>query len=225
MSTRPVIAIAANPALDQAVETFLHALKHNGKGAEAYIHLIGCQTDRMIGLFMLEPMEIARISATQRKLVDFAIDTGSKTSSSLTGRIYQKITNAQFAPIARDLEKSYWPAGADNGNMPHLYYDADARYAAQFQQVIDTCVAGQGRTQIALTLQVLDRLVDDVLQKLFLDQTRHIDIGFVTKKVLDVSMGATRVACHAVMHKVVKDFNEQQLKDFVGYYAQVLQYK
>lgn len=220
--SRPVIAISANPALDEAIESFRHALKHNGKAAEAYINLMSRLTDRMIGLLMLEPVEIAKVSPTQRRIVDFAVDTGSKASSMLTTQIYRKVSNAQFAPIARDLDAMYWQAGPDNGDVPHLYYAPDAVFAKNYKLVIDACAAGQGRSQMALLLQVLDRMVDDVLQKYFLDQTRHIDIGFITKKALDVSVAGTRSACHAVMHKVVKDFSDEQLKDFMSHYAQVL---
>ncbi|MFZ5723092.1 MAG: hypothetical protein ACOY33_05465 [Pseudomonadota bacterium] len=225
MSARPVIAIAANPALDQAIQAFLAALKHNGKGAEAYIELMARITDRMIGLFMLEPVEIAKISPAQRKIVDFAVDTGSKASSMLTAQIYRKTTNAQFAPIARDLEKMYWPAGADNGNVPQLYYTPDAMFARNYQLVIDACANGHGRAHMELVLQVLNRMVDDVLQTFFLAQTRHVEIGFITRKALDVSVAATRAACHAVMSKVVKDFSDEQLKDFMSHYAQVLKQK
>lgn len=225
MSARPVIAIAANPALDEAIEAFHHALKHNGKGAEAYIHLMARLTDRMIGLFMIEPVEIAKVSPTQRKIVDFAVDTGNKASSMLTAQIYKKVSNAQFAPIARDLEKMYWAAGSDNGDTPQMYYVADAFFAQNYQKVIDACVAGQGRANIELMLQVLNRMVDDVLQKFFLDQTKHIDMGFITKKALDLSVATTRSACHAVMHKVVKDFSDEQLKDFMSHYSQVLKHK
>lgn len=224
MST-PVIAIAANPALDEAIEAFRRALSHNGKPADAYIHYMGCLTDRLIGLFMLEPVEIAQVSPTQRKIVDFAVDTGSKASSMLTAQIWKKVSNTQFAAVSRDLDKMYWAAGDDNGNVPQLYYPADAFFAQDYQKVIDACAAGRGRQELDLMLQVLNRMIEDVLQKFFLDQTRHIEIGFITRKALDVSIAATRSACHAVMNKVVKDFSDQQLKDFMSHYAQVLKHK
>lgn len=220
--SRPVIAIAANPALDEAIESFHHALAHNGKGAEAYIRYMARLTDRMIGLLMLEPVEIAKVSPTQRKIVDFAVDTGSKASAMLTAQIYKKVSNAQFSPIARAMQAMYWPAGADNGDVPHVFYVADAQFAKNYQQVIAACAAGNGRSQMPLLLQTLDRMVDDTLQKFFLDQVSHVDIGFITRKALDVSVAATRSACHAVMHKVVKEFSDEQLKDFMSHYAQVL---
>ncbi|MFZ5756537.1 MAG: hypothetical protein ACOY3X_06510 [Pseudomonadota bacterium] len=223
--SRPVIAIAANPALDQAIAKFRHALAHDGKGAEAYIEMMARLTERTIGLFMLEPVEIAKVSPTQRKIVDFAVDTGSKASSMLTSQIYKKTTNAEFAPIARDLDRMYWPAGADNGNEPQLFYVPDAMFARNYQLVIEACAGGNGRAQMDLLLQVLNRMVDDVLQAFFLAQTRHVDIGFITRKALDVSVAATRTACHAVMGKVVKDFSDAQLKDFMQHYATVLRQK
>lgn len=221
----PVICVGANPALDEALETFQHALKHNGKGAEAYIHFMGRLTDRIIALYLIEPVEIAGVSSTQRKIVDFAVDTGSKASSMLTSQIYKKVSNAQFAPIARDLTAMYWPACAANGDEPQLCYPADAAFARDFQTVIDAAAAGQARTQMPLLMKVLDRLVDDVLQKFFLDQTRHVDIGFITKKALDVSVAGTRSACHAVMHKVVKELSDAQIREFMAHNARALKNK
>lgn len=225
MPARHVVAIAVNPALDEAIQEFRHALAHNGKAAEAYIALMARLTDRVIGLFMLEPVEIAQVSATQRKIVDFAVDTGSKASSMLTAQIYKKVSNTQFAPIARDLEKMYWAAGPGNDNTPQLFYVPDAMFARNYQLVIESSMSGSGRSQLNLLIQVLDRMVDDVLQNFFLAQTKHVDIGFITRKALDVSVAATRAACHAVMHKVVKDFSDEQLHAFMEHYAQALRQK
>lgn len=225
MSARPVIAIAVNPALEEAIQSFRHALKHNGRGAEAYITLMARLTDRMIALFMLEAVEVAKVSPTQRKIVDFAVDTGNKASSMLTTQIYKKVSNAGFAPIARDLEQLYWPAGADNDNTPQLYYTPDAAFAASYRQVVDACKAGQGRAQMELLLQVLNRMIDDVLDVFFLAQTKHVDIGFITRKALDMSVSGTRAACHAVMNKVVKEFSDEQLSAFMEHYAQALKQK
>lgn len=223
--SNPVIAVPANPALDEAIEAFHRALTHNGKGAEAYIQFMGRLTDRLIGLFLLEAVEIANVSSTQRKIVDFAVDTGSKASSLLTGQIYKKMSNAQFAGIERDLKAMYWAAGGDNSNVPQLYFAIDATFARDYQAVIDVCAAGKGTTQIDLIVRVLDRQLEEVLQKFFLAQTKHVDIGFITKKALDVSIAGTRSACQAVMHKVVKNFNDAQLKDFMSHYAQVYRKK
>ncbi len=225
MSAQPVIAIAANPAMDAAIEAFLHALRHKGRGAQAYIHMIGCQTDRIIGLFVHEAMELAKVSATQRKIVDFAVDTASKASGMLTTQVYKKVSNEQFSPIADDLARMYWPAGPDNNHMPQLYYVADADFARRYQQVIDACIAGQGRAQIAQILAIMDVIINDVIDKFFLEQTKYVEIGFITRKTMDVGVGATRAACRAMIHKVIRDFDDAQLQQFMGHYARMLMYK
>lgn len=225
MSVQPVIAIAVNPAMDAAIGSFLHALKHKGKGAQAYIHMIGCQTDRIIGLFIHEAVELAKVSATQRKIIDFAVDTSSKASAMLTTQVYKKVSNEQFAPIARDLEKMYWAAGPDNNHMPQLYYAADAEFSRRYQQVMDACIAGQGRAQITQIPAVMDVLINEVIDKFFLEQTKHVEIGFITRKAMDVGVGATRAACRGMIHKVISDFDDAQLQQFMGHYARMLMYK
>ncbi len=225
MSSQSVIAVAVNPALDEAIQSFLKAMQHEGRAAPAYVQLMSRLTDRVIGLLMLEPIEIAQVSATQRKVVDFAVDTASKASSLLAGQIYGKRKNAEMAAVARDLEAMYWPAGPDNGGVPQLFYRVDSIFARDFRQVIDASLAGQGRGQMTLAMKLLDRLVDDIIQNYFLAQSRHIDMGFITRKTLDVSVAATRAAAHAVMHKVVKDFSDEQMKAFMTHNAQTLKEK
>lgn len=219
---QPVIAVAANPAVDNAIEEFLHALEHNGRGAHAYVHLMGTLTDRLIGLFMLEPVEIAKIGPTARKVVDFAVNTGSKASSVLTAQIWGKVPNRDFAPVAADLRRMYWAAGPDNGDMPHLAFATTPAFAREFQEVIDACAAGRGTAQMAKVVPVLQKLSDDVIQHFFLEQTKHVDIGFITKKALNISVDGTRAAVHAVMNKVVREFNDEQLTAFMHHMGQTL---
>lgn len=225
MPATAVIAIAVNPALDAAIASFRHALNHDGKAAPAYIHMLSCLTDRIVGLLILEAIEIAGVSTTQRKVVDFAVDTGSRVSAMLSAQVYKKVSNTQFLPIARDLDAMYWAAGVDNHDTSHLYYVAAPDFARRFQQVIDASLAGQGRAQIGPLLQIMDVIIDDVLDKYFLEQTRHVDIGFVTRKAMDVGVGATRAAARGVMQKVVKDFSDTQLQQFMHCYAQILKYR
>lgn len=225
MAGQPVIAVSANPALANAIEQFLHALEHNGKGSAAYVHMMSTMTDRMIGLFMIEPVEIAQIGPTARKIVDVAVSTGSRASSMLTGQIYGKTSNKEFAPIAADLRRMLWAPGDDNGNQPHLHFPASATLARDFQDVIDLCVAGKGTTQMDKVVRVLQKLSDDVIEQFFLAQTKHVDIGFITKKALNLSVDGTKAAVHAVMHKVVKDFNDEQLTNFMSHYSQILKYR
>lgn len=224
MSTA-VVAIAVNPALEEAIQTFRQAMRHDGKAAVAYVELMARTTDRIIGLMLLEPVVIADISPTQRRIVDFAVETGNKASALLTAQIYGKMSNAQLLPVARELEKRYWPAGADNDDVPQLYYAADTMFARNYRLALDSSLAGTGRSQLALVLQVMDHMVDDILQQFFLEQTKHADMGFITRKALDVSVAATRAACHAVLHKVVKDFSDIQLQAFMAGYRQALRQK
>ena len=81
---------------------------------------------------LVEPSQMMKLSGTQAKVIDFAVGTAGKASHMLTRQIYKKTSNAEFAPIVRNFESLYWPAGADNDNHAQLQFPD---YAPDWTQV------------------------------------------------------------------------------------------
>lgn len=222
MSQFPVVAVSANPAVLNASEAFLHALAHDGKAAQAYLALMDALTDRVISLFILEPAYMTALSPTAQKVVDFAAATSSKASALLMGQVFKKTTNAQFAPIAAQWRETLWPADSDNGQHAHLAYKVDERFAADFTLCVDVCKAGQGRAQMELIMDVFARFTDDIIDQLFLQQTRQVEVGFITRKTLELSVDGVKKAIHAVINQVLKHRSDEELVRFMGHYEPAL---
>lgn len=217
-----VVAIPANPALVNSTEDFLRAVSHGGNGAEAFITMVDRLTDRMLGLFLLEPAEMAQISSGQRKVIDFAVSTASKASHMLTRQIYKKTTNAEFAPIVRNVEAMYWPAGEDNDQQAQISFPVDAAFADDFRRAAEACLAGRGQEEVALVTRVMDQLNDAILDNIFVAQTRLVKIGFVTQKALNVGIEGSRKAVRAVNAKVLRGLSNEELKLFMRHYGQII---
>ncbi|WP_111658372.1 hypothetical protein [Isoalcanivorax indicus] len=217
-----VVAIPANPALVNSTEDFLHAMDHGKPAAELFITMVDRLTDRMLGLFLLEPAQMTELSGGQRKIIDFAVSTASKASSMLTRQIYKKVTNAEFAPIAKNVRAMYWSAGDDNGQHAAIAFPVSASFAEEFRRAADAAESGRGTAEVPLISKVMDQLTDEILDNVFLAQTREVKIGFVTQKALNVGVEGSRKAIHAVNHKVLRGLSDDELKGFMGHYSQIV---
>ena len=217
-----VIAIPANPALVNSTEDFLQAIDHGRPAAEPFITLVDRLTDRLLSLFLLEPAQMTDLSGGQRKVIDFAVSTASKASHMLTRQIYKKISNEDFAPIVQNIRGMYWQAGKDNAQHASIAFAVADDFAGDFRRAADVAAQGQGTGEVVLITAVMDRLADEIIDKIFLEQTRHVKIGFVTGKALNVGVEGSRKAVHAVNHKVLKGLSNDELKAFMGHYSGIL---
>ena len=218
-----VVAVPANPALVNAVEDFINAVKHDrSNSAELFIQMVDHMTDRMLSLFLVEPSQMMKLSGTQAKVIDFAVATAGKASHMLTRQIYKKTSNREFAPILRNFEALYWPAGADNDNHAQLQFPVSDAFAAEFRAAVDLCLAGQGSANVERVSKVMDQLSNDIIDNFFVVNSKEVKIGFVTQKALDIGVDGTRKAVHAVNNKVLKGLNDEQLKGFMAHYSPIV---
>lgn len=218
-----VVAVPANPALVNGVEDFINAVKHGRhNSAELFIQMVDHMTDRMLSLFLVEPSQMMKLSGTQAKVIDFAVGTAGKASHMLTRQIYKKTSNEEFAPILRNFETMYWPAGADNDNHAQLQFPVSDAFAAEFRAVVDLCIAGQGSANVERVSKVMDQLSNDIIDNFFVVNSKEVKIGFVTQKALDIGIDGTRKAVHAVNHKVLRGLNDEQLKGFMVHYSPIV---
>ena len=218
-----MVAIPANPALVNSTEDFLHAIEHDHKdSAEKFIHMVDFLTDCVISLFLVEPANMANLSGGQKKVIDFAVSTAGKASSMLTRQIFKKVSNKEFAPVVANVKDMYWQAGEDNGNQAYIAFPVEDAFAADFRKACDLCAEGRGAEDVALVTRVMGELADKIIDEVFVVNTKHVKIGFVTQKALNVGVDGSRKAVHSVNNKVLRDLGNAELKNYMGHYASLL---
>lgn len=218
-----VVAIPANPALANGLEDFMSAVRHDrSNSAELFISMVDHLTDRMLSLFMIEPSRMIELSSTQSKVIDFAVSTAGKASHMLTRQIYKKISNAEFAPVLKNLEALYWPAGDDNGQQAHVHFPVTDSFANEFHAVAELCAARQGSAQIDRVAAVMDQLSNQIIDNFYVANSKVVKIGFVTQKALDIGIDGSRKAIQAVNHKVLKGLSDEHLAGFMAHYAPIV---
>jgi len=218
-----VVAIPANPALVNSTEDFLHAVEHDRKdSAEKFIHMVDHLTDRILSLFLVEPANMTELSGGQKKVIDFAVSTAGKASSMLTRQIFKKVSNAEFAPVVKNVKDMYWQAGDDNDNHASIAFPVEDSFAADFRKATELCAAGKGTEDVALVTRVMSAMSDKIIDEVFVANTKEVKIGFVTQKALNVGIDGSRKAVHAVNNKVLKDLSNDELKGYMAHYQGLL---
>ena len=179
-------------------------------------------TDRILSLFLVEPANMTELSGGQKKVIDFAVSTAGKASSMLTRQIFKKVSNAEFAPVVKNVKAMYWQAGDDNDNHASIAFPVEDSFAADFRKATELCAAGKGTEDVALVTRVMSAMSDKIIDEVFVANTKEVKIGFVTQKALNVGIDGSRKAVHAVNNKVLKDLSDDELKGYMAHYQGLL---
>lgn len=216
-------AVKANPALANSVEEFLQAVSHGRPNiAEKYIAMVDHMTETMMAIFMLEPAEAMNLRGTQRKIVDFAVSTGSKASHALTRQAFKKQKTAVFERIAKRFSDWYVTSDQSSTGQPCLAVTIDQELAKRFVEAETLVHDGKGAENRATIIPTLSELADAIIDGMFKVNADEAEVGFVIKKALEVGIDGSRKAIHAVNNKLVADLNSEQMIAFLSCYDNVV---
>ena len=220
------ITVTAPAELVQSVDAFLQAVDNRERvAADHFIEMMDHLTDRLLNLFLAEPREFLELSGTQRRVMDFAISTASKASHMLTRQIYKKKTSEELAPVAANVRAMYWPADQTEDGQARMVFPVEKSFADEFRQAADACARKQGSQQLDQVDRVMDGITDGIIENFFLRNAHEVKIGYVLRKSLDASIDGTKKAVHSVIHKVLRNLDDEHLSRFMGHYEPVLQQK
>ncbi len=220
------ITVTAPAELAESVEKYLQAVDNrDGASADYFVTLMDHLTERLLNLFLAEPREALDLSSNKRRVMDFAISTSSKASHMLTRQIYKKKTPDELAPVAANVREMYWPARDSADGQAYMSFAVSESFANEFRDTAAACARGEGNRYLDQVDRVMDGITDGIIENFFLRNAHEVKMGYVLRKSLDTSIDGTKKAVHAVIHKVLRDLDDEHLGRFMGHYAPVLQQK
>lgn len=220
------IAVTAPNELVQSLDAFLRAVDNQDRAAaEHFMEMMDHLTDRLLNLFLAEPREFLELSNTQVRVIDFAISTAGKASNMLTHQIYKKKTPEELAPVAANVREMYWPAESTEDGQARMAFVVEKSFADEFRHTARVCAQKQGSQDLDRVDRVMDGITDGIIENFFLRNAHEVKIGYVLRKSLDASIDGTKKAVHAVIHRVLRNLDDEHLSRFMGHYEPVLQQK
>lgn len=218
------IAVTATPELADSVDAFLDAVDRKDRAAaDRFITMMDELSERLLNMFLAEPREFLELSSNQVKVINFAISTAEKASHWLTRQIYKKKTPEELAPVAANVREMYWPAGETNDGQARMTFTVEPAFAEEFRQAAEACANHQGSQHLDQVDRVMDGITDGIIENFFLRNAHEVKIGYVLRKSLDASIETTKKAVHAVIHRVLRNLDDEHLGHFMGHYGPILQ--
>jgi hypothetical protein len=214
----PYIGFKTTEALRGKLNRFLEAVKANDKAAGSlYIEYIGELTDHVIDSLLLKMIEIAEINKVGQKVIGFCASSSSKVSGMLTSKIYKKMSVKELIPVADLWNEFLKNSQSDNHGEWYLV----TPITKEFGNDLDTILSEKGDnsefapSDLNDVMKKYDKLMQIIIDTFFLEATKVVKIGPITKKMLTVGVDTVEKAVQAVLSKVIKPLEPAHFGKFV----------
>lgn len=217
---RPHVGFPLSNPMQSKSNRFLEAIAAKDKRAgELFYDVILQLTEEVIDSLLLQTIAIAQLSPMAQKVVNLCAATSNKASSMLSAKIYKGAKPADMQKVG-----AFWQGllKQDEAGLWYLAIPVDN----QLSSSLDAILAERGsadtfeprnREEIAARYEQLMMMIID---QFFLGPAAFVDMGMVTRKMLNLGVEGVKQAAQAVVHKVVKKLEPKPLADYVDHTTQ-----
>ncbi|MBV1919307.1 MAG: hypothetical protein KUG73_01390 [Pseudomonadales bacterium] len=217
------IGFKATDKLLHKLNKFLVAIEADDNEAGVlYVHYIEELTVHINNKLLLEMVEIAEISKVGRRIVNICVSSSNKVSGMLTAKIYKNKSVKELIPVAELWSNLLKNVQSDNNGDWYIiapiendFGDSLASIAIE-KGVNSHYVPGN----IDNVMGDYDKLTKTIIDAFFLEATRMVDIGSITKKMLTTGVSTVEKAIAAVFEKVIKPLEPEHFGRFVEHASQ-----
>lgn len=219
----PHVGFPLSDAMQRKSNRFLESIAAQDKRAgELFYDVILQLTDEVLDALLMQTIASANLSPMAQKVVNMCATTCTKASSMLSAKIYKGAKLAEMQQVAK-----FWQGLIKSDQPGHeaRWYLA-APIDAQLASDLDAILAEKGDQKdfvpgdIEGLIQKYDRLINLIIDQFFLNPAEFVDIGMITRKMLNLGVEGVKQASHAVLHKVVKHLEPAPLAAYVDHTAQ-----
>lgn len=217
------IGFPTTNALRSHLNTFLEAAEASDKRTGDYlVSFMDVLTREVVDNLLLQTIELAELNAMSQKVIHMCAGTSNKVSGALTAKIYRKAPIRELQAVAQ-LWQSFLRNTQQDGQGDWYIL---TQVSEDFAKEIDGILAEKG-DQTAFepadreyAISIYERLMDIIIERFFLEASHHVNIGGITKKMLNMGVDSVKAAIHAVLHKVIKKLDAEPLGRYVEHTTQ-----
>lgn len=211
----PHVGFPLSEPMQHKSNRFLEAMAaRDTRAGDLFYDVILQLSDEVVDALLLQTIAIARLGSVAQKLVNVCAATSNKASSMLSAKIYKGAKVEDMQQVG-----AFWQGmlKTDSAGQWFLATPIDPQLAT----ALDAILAEKGD---APTFEPRDRediatkyeqLVTQIIDQFFLGPAGHVDMGMITRKMLNLGVDGVKQAGQAVIHKVVKKLEPDQLGAYV----------
>lgn len=217
---RPHVGFPLSDSMQSKSNRFLEAIAAGDKRAgELFYDVILQLTEEVIDSLLLETIAIAQLSPMAQKVVNLCAATSNKASSMLSAKIYKGAKPADMQQVGQ-----FWQGllKRDDAGQWYLAIPVDNKLSSSLDAILAERGTGdtfepRDREEIAARYEQLMMMIID---QFFLGPAAFVDMGMVTRKMLNLGVEGVKQAAQAVVHKVVKKLEPKPLASYVDHTTQ-----
>ena len=216
----PHVGFPLTSAMQQKSNRFLEAISGRDKrSGELFYDVILQLTEEVIDNLLLQTIAIAQMGPMAQKVINMCAATSNKASSMLSAKIYKGANLSDMEQVG-----NFWQGmlKTNHAGIWHLATPVDQQLAIALDGILaekgDTpAFDPRDREDIAIKYE---QLMIMVIDQFFLGPADHVDMGFVTRKMLNLGVDGVKQAANAVVHKVVKKLEPAPFGAYVDHTTQ-----
>lgn len=211
----PHVGFPLSDPMQRKSNRFLEAIAARDKRAgELFYDVILQLSEEVVDALLLQTIAIAQLGSVAQKIVNVCAATSSKASSMLSAKIYKG------APID-DMQQvgNFWQGmlKADGAGQWYLATPIESPLATALDGILTekgTASAFDPRDREDVANKY-EQLVMLIIDRFFMGPAEHVEMGMITRKMLNLGVDGVKQAGQAVIHKVVKKLEPDQLGAYV----------
>jgi hypothetical protein len=175
-------------------------------------------TDELLKVFLLDMIEVVKLTPLMEKLVHGTVNTIRSTVHSVTRTIVHRLDKGQLRQLGDYIRKLMLTVpGPDGLPQPWVGFPIDAGFELRVRRVIGGLQSDTPNTQVPELVAVLCSISDRAIQVYVVQPIELIRLGFVLRKVADGGARVISGAIHMLIRRLVPDLNKQQYRDLATY--------
>ena len=219
----PHVGFPLSASMQSKSNRFLEAVEAGDKrSGELFYEVLLQLTEEVIDALLVQTITIARMSPMAQKVVHMCAATSNKASSLLSAKIYKGAKQAEMVEVGKFWQKLIRNEGSDAAGNWYLATPIDSKMAS----ALDGILAEKGDATAFAPRDIEDlaakyeQLMMMIIDEFFLGPAAFVDIGMVTRKMLNLGVDGVKSAAHAVIHKVVKKLDPEPMAAYVNHTTQ-----
>lgn len=217
------VGFKADDALVKSLQQFIQSVEQKHKSAgQAYVDFMEALTRHITNTLLIEMVEIAEISKVGQKVVNVCVSSSNKVSGMLTAKIYKKRSVQELEPVAALWKTRLQQVATERGAEWYLVAPIDEEFGAALDAIRHEKGENEhfAPSELDGVMSKYDRLSKAIIELYFLEATRLVDMGSITKTMLTTGVSTVEKAVESVFDKVIRPLEPLHFGRFVDHIHQ-----
>lgn len=217
----------ASPASDQLAGQADRVLENFRTGDPSpqephFEKLVDYLVPELLDGYLIKTCDAVGVGPTASKVVHGAVDTISRTVSTLVSHMLKKRSNKELEPLTGYVEDVYLRANSCSSGMNMVGCEIDQHLYERMMFVTNEVKAGRSQQVLAELHELMLVVVDVVLEGMMKRPIGLMKMNFVVRKIADGATATCRGAGHLVVNRVFKKLDDEQLLRLAHYFGDLI---